>query len=341
MRVPVLFVSLYLMSLLPNFTWADHIPEVSQVYAAQRVDGSGLVDVIFDLFDADQDEMSVRVFLSEDGGATFPIECLSTDPSPGSKFSSGENRHIVWNAVLDFSGNEFDCVVRVVADDGSRGVDGIWGEDEWYPPTDLVASNTFPGWSEYGNVKGLLVTWDASDLYIGLKGNSWGNATLIYIDSSDITTNQENADYFQGFESQSFFDPDFVGGHYNMEWGDGIIPTDIRSISAVDGTTSSIFGPAAIAVHDQNHDGGLGEGFTEIAIPWALIGLEPHGSVRIATGVGWASLIGPVVPAGGLGGYSGDELGGADQEGGTDGDTGTLDGPVTVFYDSDGDGQPD
>jgi len=220
-------------------------------------------------------------------------------------------------------------------------VNGTWDPGEWDQANETVASNTNPGWNEYGNVRSILVTWDAVNLYVGIRGNSWGNAMLIYIDSSSLTTGRENADYFQGFATQPYFDPDFVGGHFNMEWGDGAVPTDIRSISAVDGTTSSLLGLAAIAVHDQNHDGGLGEGLTEIAIPWALVGLEPNGSVQVATSVGWASMTGPVIPAGGLGGFSGDELGGADQAGGDDGDGSTLDGPVTVIYDADGDGVPD
>ncbi len=220
-------------------------------------------------------------------------------------------------------------------------VDGLWGAGEWDLANETVASNTNPGWAEYGDVESILVTWDAVNLYVGVRGNAWGNSMLIYIDSSSLSTGQENADYFQGFVTQPFFDADFVGGHHNMEWGDGAIPTDIRSISATDGTTSSLLGLAAIAVHDKNHDGGPGVGLTEIAIPWALIGLEPNGSVQVAASVGWAAMTGPVIPAGGLGGFSGDELGGDDMVGGTDGDSSTLDGPVLVEYDLDGDGVPD
>jgi len=220
-------------------------------------------------------------------------------------------------------------------------VNGTWDAGEWDQTNETFASNTFPGWNEYGNVRSILVTWDASNLYVGVRGNSWNNAMLIYIDSSSLTTGQENADYFQGYVTQPTFDPDFVAGHFNMEWGSGGVPTDIRSISPVDGTTTSLLGTAQIAVHDQGHDGGLGEGLTEIAIPWSVIGLETYGSVRVAAGVGWANNSNPVIPAGGLGGFSGDELGGADQSGGTDGDPSTLDGPTTVVYDNDGDGLPD
>lgn len=220
-------------------------------------------------------------------------------------------------------------------------VDGLWGAGEWDQANETVASNTFGGWGDYGNVQSVLVTWDASNLYVGLRGNAWNNAMLLYIDSSSIATGQENADYFQGFVTQGFFDADFVAGCYNMEWGSGTVPTDIRAISSVDGITTSLIGPASVAVHDKNGDGGLGEGLLEVAIPWSLIGLEVGGSVRVAAGVGWAINQNPVIPAGGLGGFSGDELGGTDQQGGTDALDSTLDGAVTVVYDADADGLPD
>ena len=220
-------------------------------------------------------------------------------------------------------------------------VDGVWGAAEWDQANETKASNTFAGWADFGNVRDILVTWDASNLYVAVKGNSWNNAMLIYIDSSSITTGQENADYFQGYDTQSSFDPDFVCGHYNMQWGSGGFALDVRSISAVDGSTLSLLPTAAIAVKDKNSDGGLAQGFTEISIPWSLIGLQQNGYVRVACGVGWAINQNPVIPAGGLGGFSGDELGGTDQQGGTDATDSTLDTPAMVVYDGDGNGLPD
>ncbi len=220
-------------------------------------------------------------------------------------------------------------------------VDGVWGAAEWDQANETRASNTHGGWGDFGNVRDILVTWDASYLYVGVKGNSWNNAMVIYIDSSSITTSQENADFFQGYDTQSFFDPDFVAGHFNMQWGSSGIPTDIRAISASDGSTISLQPTALIDVKDQNSDGGLNQGFTEIAIPWSLIGLENFGTIKVACGVGWANNSNPVIPAGGLGGFSGDELGGTDQQGGTDGLDGTLDTPAMITYDADGDGLPD
>lgn len=103
--------------LLPCLAWANSPPQISNVTAQQRV-GTFLVDIRYDVFDADGDPLGVSVFLSIDGGATFPIACTSVTGAVGEGVTSGTGRTIVWNAGLDYPG--FDgstCSIRVVADD--------------------------------------------------------------------------------------------------------------------------------------------------------------------------------------------------------------------------------
>ena len=107
-----------LFTVIPITALSNAIPSVSGVIAQQRDDGSGMVDVHFSLYDADGDLIAVRLFLSVDDGATFPIECSSTIPPPGSVFQSGQNRYLVWNANADYPGHQGDYIVRVHADDG-------------------------------------------------------------------------------------------------------------------------------------------------------------------------------------------------------------------------------
>ena len=109
---------LAILILVPTTSLSNTIPSVTGVIAQQRGDGSGVVDVHFSLYDAEGDLMSVRLFLSEDGGATFPIECLATTPPPGSFFQSGQNRYLLWDALADYPGHEGDYLVRVQVDDG-------------------------------------------------------------------------------------------------------------------------------------------------------------------------------------------------------------------------------
>ena len=98
-------------------TLSNTIPLVTGVVAQQRDDGSGMVDVHFALDDGDGDLMAVRLFLSEDGGMTFPVECLSTTPPPGTSFQSGQNWYLAWNAIVDYPGHQGGYHLQIQADD--------------------------------------------------------------------------------------------------------------------------------------------------------------------------------------------------------------------------------
>ncbi|MBI5835928.1 MAG: Ig-like domain-containing protein [Candidatus Eisenbacteria bacterium] len=218
--------------------------------------------------------------------------------------------------------------------------DGTWGVGEWDIATERRCSNTIAPWGNDGNPQSILVTWDADSLYVGVEVNAWNNAALVYIDSDGITTGATNSDFYQGFTMPGW-DPDFVFGAYNMQWGSvlGGNPR-LRRITPA-GTTSSYAG-GRFGVKDKNTDGGHGTGLVEIAIPWTDLSAHSNGHVRVAAGTGWALVKVPQVdPAGGLGGESGDELCGTDQVGGTDGVSSTLDTPTDIAYDLDGNGIPD
>ena len=96
-------------------------PVVSNVSASQRMDGSKIVDIYYDLFDANDDLCDITFKLSADGGASFDII-----PSPanlsgdfGDDLPSGTNKHIIWNAGAESFGLDGSYLYRVYADDGS------------------------------------------------------------------------------------------------------------------------------------------------------------------------------------------------------------------------------
>ncbi|MDD2324072.1 MAG: SUMF1/EgtB/PvdO family nonheme iron enzyme [Bacteroidales bacterium] len=98
-------------------------PVVFNSSIVQRNDGSKLVDIYYDLFDANGDNCEIGLKLSEDGGSTFNIipmpALLSGDI--GQNISPGFGKHIVWDAgseARDFDGNQF--VAQFYADDPSR-----------------------------------------------------------------------------------------------------------------------------------------------------------------------------------------------------------------------------
>ncbi len=75
-------------------------PVVSNVSASQRMDGSKIVDIYYDLFDANDELCDITFKLSANDGASYDII-----PSPanlsgdfGDDLPSGTNKHIIWNA---------------------------------------------------------------------------------------------------------------------------------------------------------------------------------------------------------------------------------------------------
>ena len=94
-------------------------PVVSNIRASQRP-GTKLVDVYYDLSDADGDLQLIQMAVSADAGLTYSIPCTSLSGQAGAGISPGANRKITWNAGVDWNGNWVpQCRVRVTAHDGS------------------------------------------------------------------------------------------------------------------------------------------------------------------------------------------------------------------------------
>lgn len=96
-------------------------PEVSNVTVSQRTDGSKIVDIYYDLFDADGDLCDISFKLSDNNGASYDIV-----PSPanlsgdfGDDLPGGTGKHIIWEAGSESYGLDGSYLYRVYADDGS------------------------------------------------------------------------------------------------------------------------------------------------------------------------------------------------------------------------------
>lgn len=64
-----LFLSVAILTCL----YANLPPVVSNVTAAQRTDGSKIVDINYDVIDAENDSLTVSLKVSNDNGVTFTI----------------------------------------------------------------------------------------------------------------------------------------------------------------------------------------------------------------------------------------------------------------------------
>lgn len=111
---------LLVIAILKSFTicWSSP-PIVSNVLASQRP-GTKLVDIRYDVADADGGTVTVEVHVSSDGGLTYLIPATTFTGAVGQGVALGSNRQIVWNAGADWGGNFIASTkVRVTAHDGS------------------------------------------------------------------------------------------------------------------------------------------------------------------------------------------------------------------------------
>ena len=97
-------------------------PVVENVSASQRTDGTKIVDVYYDVTDADGDTLTVSLQVSDDNGSTWTITPTDTLLSGdiGDEILSGTGKHIIWNAgdeSVGFEGSQYKF--KVTADDGS------------------------------------------------------------------------------------------------------------------------------------------------------------------------------------------------------------------------------
>ncbi|MDD3143986.1 MAG: formylglycine-generating enzyme family protein [Candidatus Cloacimonetes bacterium] len=96
-------------------------PIVYNTSIAQRTDGSKLVDISYDLFDANGDLCEVALKLSSDGGASFDHipDPANLSGDIGENIVPGPGKSIVWDAGaegLDFDGSQY--ILQFVAEDG-------------------------------------------------------------------------------------------------------------------------------------------------------------------------------------------------------------------------------
>jgi hypothetical protein len=119
MKRTILFFSVViLISALSSQVLANSAPVVSNVTAAQRSDDSKLVDIHYDLADADGDNCTVWVVVSDNNGVSWRVPARTFTGDIGASIAPGLSKLIVWDAGADMPGKVGDFKVRVYADDG-------------------------------------------------------------------------------------------------------------------------------------------------------------------------------------------------------------------------------
>ncbi|SVD09065.1 uncharacterized protein METZ01_LOCUS361919, partial [marine metagenome] len=102
-----------------SITYAqNNPPAVENVTASQRIDGSKIVDIYYDLSDADGDLLSITLMLSEDGGETFTFTPTQVSGDIGNDIEQGTGKHIIWNVGDEnyaLEGDQYQF--KIIADD--------------------------------------------------------------------------------------------------------------------------------------------------------------------------------------------------------------------------------
>ena len=110
------------------------VPVVTNITAQQRPD-TKLVDITYDLADADGDLCTVRIEMSDDGGENYLVPVITLEGDIGKEVTPGQKK-VTWDAGKDWNGQFSDKMkVRVIATD-KKGFPGLEFGDE-------VKSGTF------------------------------------------------------------------------------------------------------------------------------------------------------------------------------------------------------
>jgi formylglycine-generating enzyme len=105
------------------------VPKVENVRASQR-DGTKIVDILYDVEDAENDKLVIRVQISSDGGETFNVPARELTGALGNDIVPGKNKKIEWNAGRDWDGEFSDKMrIRITASD-RKGLPGLeWSKE--------------------------------------------------------------------------------------------------------------------------------------------------------------------------------------------------------------------
>jgi formylglycine-generating enzyme required for sulfatase activity len=117
MKTKLLVIMLSFLA-IPAVVCGNSPPIVSNVTATQRADDSKLVDIYYNLSDADGDNCTIWVVISDNGGSTWTVPAMSFTGAVGANIAPGAGKHVIWDAAKDVPGKVSTLKARVYADDG-------------------------------------------------------------------------------------------------------------------------------------------------------------------------------------------------------------------------------
>lgn len=119
MSKTILTVTVISMLTMYGVVFANSAPVVSNVSASQQGNDSKLVDIYYDLADADGNSCTISLEVSDNSGLTWEVAAVSFTGDVGPGVAPGIGKHIVWDCGVDLPriyGRAYK--LRVTADDG-------------------------------------------------------------------------------------------------------------------------------------------------------------------------------------------------------------------------------
>jgi formylglycine-generating enzyme required for sulfatase activity len=104
-------------------------PIVTNVVASQR-SGTKLIDIHYDVLDADGDLLKIRLEISQNGGTNYSVPANAISGDFGNNIAPGTNKLIVWNAGVDWDGEYSPLMrVKIIASDSHGFPNLLWGQE--------------------------------------------------------------------------------------------------------------------------------------------------------------------------------------------------------------------
>ena len=136
-------VVVFLLLMMGLWCWSNSIPQVENFNVNQRLDGSQLIDIFYDVSDAEGDTLTVTMQASNDDGITWILNCAMISGDFGENIMPGTGKQIVWDFGEEHPGNfSENYKVRLQIDDHYVEQNNDWclvlaGEFTWGPDDEI------------------------------------------------------------------------------------------------------------------------------------------------------------------------------------------------------------
>lgn len=263
-RVTIFTILLYGIAFAQNTA-----PVVTNVDFTMRNDGSKVVDITYDVFDAQGQTMTVTIAASSDGGVTWNLPITQVTGAVGSGITNGTGKIIVWNAGAEIP-NFYSATVqlRITADDGVVPIPTCPGI-----PTVTYAGKTY-NTVQIGNQCWLRENLDVGTMIPGSQDQSNNSVIEKYCYDDNTTNCNSYGGLYQWNEAMQYVTTPGTKGICPTGWH---IPTNAELH-----TLASVVGNDGNALKEIGQGSGGGEGTNTSGFSALLVGSRTDGGVFVS-----------------------------------------------------------